>query len=62
MYLCFIIDVNFFNVQNFRFEIFRGKAPYAYGYGPVEILIIIIIIISLGFRPRAKHKQGSLKN
>ena len=61
MYLCFIIDVNFFNVQNFRFEIFRGKAPYAYGYGPVEILIIIIII-SLGFRPRAKHKQGSLKN
>ena len=35
----------FFNLQNFRFEIFSCKAPWSYGYGAIEILIIIIIII-----------------
>ena len=39
------MDVKFFNLQNFRFEIFSCKAPWAYGYGAIEILIIIIIII-----------------
>ena len=33
----------FFNLQNFRFEIFSCKAPWAYGYGAIEILIIIIL-------------------
>ena len=34
-----------FNLQNFRFEIFSCKAPWAYKYGAIEILIIIVIII-----------------
>ena len=31
IYLCFIIDLIFFNLQNFRFQIFSCKAPWAYG-------------------------------
>ena len=34
-----------FKLQNFLFEIFSCKAPWAYGYGAIEILIVIIIII-----------------
>ena len=35
----------FFHLQNFQFEWFSCKGPWAYGYGAIEILIIIIIII-----------------